>query len=363
MQDQKAELKRFGSISNPSTSGSDAKQPETNAKLVGQLSNLSFSQRQDIIRTSAALRRTSAAGLFKASGQVPSEAHHLPPGAWQQVELELQKTGLTDDAGRNEQVSSELEQVCNESVQEQQQQQSGMQQQPHNGMQERQQQNGIQQHGMPQPGSLHGNGSHGHMQDSMTNVPRAHSLEHMTRQQDGAAQQHNQQQAGDAMQPARLEQIHQQAEQAEAGMPQHLAPGWDDEVQTAGQGVNAAGLKGGAAEELRGLARLEENALEAKVLGPIGKDLPGTSPCVAACCSTVAMVCCAADRDVSGFHQPFVGHGCEVTWRGKQELAKFAVCRLGCLALEHTTLKCTLPQTSGAHLRHPSALIDNCGGD
>lgn len=338
MQDQKAELKRFGSISNPSTSGNDAKQPETNAKLVGQLSNLSFSQRQDIIRTSAALRRASAAGLFKASGQVPSEAHHLPPGAWRQVELELQKTALTDDAGRNEQVSSKLEQVCNESVQEQQQQ--------HNGMQQRQQQNGIQQHGMPQPGSLYGNASHGHVQDRMPNAPRAHRLEHMTRQQDGTAQQHNQQQAGDIMQPARLEQIHQQAEQAEAGMPQHLAPGWDDEVQTAGQGVNAAGLKGGAAEELRGLARLEENALEAKVLGPIGKNLPGPSPCCRLLQHSRQGLLCSSQTGmcrvfISLLLEMLVRDGCEATWQAKQELAKFAVCCLGCLATHHIQVHTT----------------------
>lgn len=58
------------------------------------------------------------------------------------------------------------------------------------------------------------------------------------------------------------EQQDQQIAQQEPGLQQH------DSFASAQ--AAPAGLQEGAEQELRGLARLEENALEAKVSGPIG---------------------------------------------------------------------------------------------
>lgn len=251
MQDQQAELQRFKSSSNPSSGMKDAAGPASNGKLAGQVPALSFDQRQEIIRTTAALRRTSAAGTFKASGQVPSEAHHLPPGAWQEIELQLQRSGLLDDSAKKSQVlSSDLGHACNQNVQQQMQQQQRhlrAQTQPSHAVQDQQQPN------TQQPDAAHPR--------SMGNFSQPSHQDH-SQQPPGHQQGHSE----SAQPDTGPLQLHQQRDEGVNGSQER-----DEELNGFQDGGGAAGLKGDAAEELRGLARLEENALEAKVLAPICK--------------------------------------------------------------------------------------------
>ncbi|DBB10182.1 TPA: hypothetical protein ACH3X3_001759 [Trebouxia sp. C0006] len=324
-EDQGPELKAFsanlsnGTLDKPEPSDEASSiqkhQSSTSHKsLHSQNSALSWSQRQQLRRTSAAMRHASA------SRQLPHQDNRVPPGAWNQVELTIQRSSQLADhpSGPTPDHHPQDTTRPSHSLQHQQLQQElpARVQGPH---QQQQSQESLEQHdmvssslhhqqpvaspfaaasyGQSAPPDGHLQGSNGQMQPPNGQL-QASNGQHQT--SNGHQQTSDGQQCclpGAGSQPVLLQtQPADQAQEQHSHLRQGQRPGPDLEQglepalpsgqgqgqvpaerqrQTAeeedGEKAAPGGLEKGAEEKLRGISRLEEDALEAKVAGPIGQ--------------------------------------------------------------------------------------------
>ncbi|KAA6424276.1 MAG: hypothetical protein FRX49_05488 [Trebouxia sp. A1-2] len=332
-EDQGSELKAFsanlsnGTLDKPESGEASSMQKRqsstSHSGLHSQNSALSWSQRQQLRRTSAAMRHASA------SRQLPHEENRVPPGrvvpfrlvctcqinkvarkwpsagpldfgsgAWDQVELTIQRSSqLADHAsghthhGQPQDTSTpsqslqhgQLQHVLPASLQDlHQQEQSKELREQHNMSAPP---NGHLQglNGQTQPPNGRIPASNGQNQTSNGHRPTSGGQQSSLR---GAGSQPVLLQTQSADQPqvqhSHLRQGERPGPDLEQGLEPALSP-WQGHGATpaqprrqtaeeeAGEKVAPGGLGKGAEEKLRGLSRLEEDALEAKVAGPIGQ--------------------------------------------------------------------------------------------
>lgn len=319
-EDQGPELKAFsanlsnGTVDKPEPgdeAGSMQKHQSSTSHsfLHSQNSALSWSQRQQLRRTSAAMRHASA------SRQLPHQDNRVPPGARNQVELTIQHSSQLADHPSGHTPADHPQDTTrpSHSLQHQLQQELPRTQRLHQQQESQKQHDMVSNslhhqqpvaspfaaasYGQSAPPTGHLQGLNGQMQPLNGQLQAANG-QHQT--SNGHQQTCDGQQCswlGAGSQPVLLQtQPADQAQVQQSHPCQGQRPGPDLEqglepALSLGQGhgqipaqtrrqtseeedaekAAPGGLEKGAEEKLRGISRLEEDALEAKVAAPIGK--------------------------------------------------------------------------------------------